>query len=62
MCCRLVLSLLLFLTLLESCALAQSDEGGNLQPVNATSMISSAHADDEKKVEFKSQTVLVQVP
>jgi VWFA-related protein len=72
---RLVLSLLLLLTLLVTCALAQRGGGGGGRGSSGTSrpayvgpqpstpsVVSSAHADDEKKVEFKSQTVLVQVP
>jgi VWFA-related protein len=71
---RFVLSLLL-LTLFVTCALAQRGGGGRgssgtttpayvgPQPsAPSTSAVSSAHADDEKKVDFKSQTVLVQVP
>jgi VWFA-related protein len=71
---RFVLSLLLILTLLATCALAQRLGGGGATAGSHTSAgnigpqpskvvgVSAAHADDEKKVEFKSQTVLVQVP
>jgi len=69
---RLVLSLLVLLTLLATCALAQRGGGGSgshttttayvgPQP-STTGAVSAAHADDEKKVDFRSQTVLVQVP
>jgi len=68
---RFALSLSLFLTLLVTCALAQRGAGGGgshtatgyvgPQP-STTGTVSAAHADDEKKVDFKSQIVLVQVP
>ncbi|MGB6248310.1 MAG: VWA domain-containing protein [Terriglobales bacterium] len=72
MCRRFLLTLLLLLTLLVTCALAQRGGGRGSsgtsttayvgpQPSNPTAL-SPWHADDEKKVDFKSQTVLVQVP
>jgi len=76
MCRRFALSLFLFVTLLVTCALAQRGGGGGRgssgttspayvgpQPSTpSTSVVSAAHADDEKKIDFRSQTVLVQVP
>ncbi|MGA7079357.1 MAG: VWA domain-containing protein [Terriglobales bacterium] len=73
MCRRFVLSLCLLLTLFVTCALAQRGGGGRgpggaeptyigPQAANSASMISNAHAEQEKNVEFKSQAVLVQVP
>ena len=76
MCRRFVLSLFMLVTLLVTCALAQRGSGGGRgaygnhttqdpyagpQSSNPAA-VSAVHADDEKKVEFRSQTVLVQVP
>jgi len=73
----LVHGFLLFLTLIATCAVAQRGSGrgtgtapgGNPSvpysgPYSSTpaSIAAGAHADDEKKVEFRSETVLVQVP
>ncbi len=72
---RFALTLFLLLTLLVTCALAQRGGGGGRgssttapayvgpQPSTpSSSVVSAAHADDEKKIDFRSQTVLVQVP
>jgi VWFA-related protein len=65
---RLLLLFLLFLTLLGTYALAQNITGGTVSTYagplapKASSMVSMSHAEEEKSVEFKSQTVLVQVP
>ena len=75
MLCRfvptLLLLFLLFPTLFGTYAVAQSTAvttggtvstyAGPLAP-KASSMVSMSHAEEEKNVEFKSQTVLVQVP
>ncbi len=75
MLCRfvptLLLLFLLFPTLFGTYAVAQSTAvttggtvstyAGPLAP-KASSMVSMSHAEEEKSVEFKSQTVLVQVP
>ena len=73
----LVHSFLLFLTLIATCAVAQRGSGrsgGTAPSGNASvpysgpyssvpaSIAAGAHAGDEKKVEFRSETVLVQVP
>src|SRR5208283_4948201 len=74
MCRRFALSLFLLVTLLVTCALAQRGGGGRGSSTTApayvgpqpstpsSSVVSAAHADDEKKIDFRSQTVLVQVP
>jgi len=71
---RVVLSLLLLLTLLVTCALAQRGGGrgssgtstpayvGPQPSTPSSSAVSSSHVDDEKKIDFRSQTILVQVP